>query len=104
MFREGLKQARLREAAKRGRYVTPKEIAEQVGVSDQTIRDYENGRSEPDLRMIEKLRVIYGAPAEWPPFGSLAPQEIAKPETPADPRAGLKQITRAGAENRRGRA
>jgi transcriptional regulator with XRE-family HTH domain len=62
VFREGLKAARLRLTAERGHYVTPDELGKDVGVSGQTIRNYESGASEPTLDMIEQLAGVLGVP------------------------------------------
>lgn len=67
-FMEGLKQARLDLTPVRGHYVTPDELGEDVGVSGQTIRNYESGESEPTLEMIERLAAVLGVPLAWPPF------------------------------------
>lgn len=73
VFREGLKHARLRLAGVRGHYVTPEEIGKDVGVSGQTIRNYESGASEPSLDMIDKLGAVLQVPLAWPPFHGLGP-------------------------------
>lgn len=70
VFSEGLKAARLRLTAVRGHYVTPEELGKDVGVSGQTIRNYESGASEPTLEMIEKLAKVLGVELSWPPFAS----------------------------------
>ncbi len=88
LFREGLKGARLRFGADRGRELEPPELGEMVGKSGQTIRNYESGHSEPELLMIEKLRVALNAPAEWPPFASYVPKDDGGWEIePRHPRA-----------------
>lgn len=74
LFREGLRVARVKFLADRGETLTPEGLGRMVGVSDQTIRNYESGDSEPTLVMIEKIRLVLKAPAEWPPFASYAPK------------------------------
>lgn len=81
-FREGLKTARLRLAAHRGHYVTPEELGADVGVSGQTIRNYESGESEPNFEMVEKLAGVLGVSLNWPPFGE---RHVSIPEEPRQP-------------------
>jgi transcriptional regulator with XRE-family HTH domain len=73
LFGKGLKQARLNLTGPKGHYVTPEKLGKLVGVSGQTIRNYESGESEPTLAQIGKLLDETGAPYEWPPFISLVP-------------------------------
>jgi transcriptional regulator with XRE-family HTH domain len=83
VFRMGLRGARLRFGADRGREMTPDELGDIVGKSGQTIRNYERGETEPGLNEIEELRVALRAPPEWPPFASYVPLESTE-----DPPAG----------------
>lgn len=59
----------------RGHYVAPEELGADVGVSGQTIRNYESGESEPTMDMIEKLAKVTGVELAWPPFDDRAKGE-----------------------------
>lgn len=71
VFREGLRAARLGLTPVRGHYVTPEELGADVGVTGQTIRNYESGESEPSLIMIERLAHVMSVELGWPPFGGI---------------------------------
>jgi DNA-binding XRE family transcriptional regulator len=76
---EGLKNARLRLTAVRGHYVTPEELGKDVGVSGQTIRNYEDGSSEPNFEMVEKLAAVTGVELVWPPFADTPVDFVPNP-------------------------
>lgn len=79
LFGEGLKTARLKLAASRGHYVTPDELGGDVGVSGQTIRNYENGASEPNFEMVERLAGVLGVELAWPPFADTPVESLRNP-------------------------
>ena len=53
-------KARLDYQSRIGRPVTVEEIAEQVGISRQSMSDIENGRSLPRYGTLAKLCKLYG--------------------------------------------
>lgn len=60
---DGLSQ-RLRE--KRSQYgYTRKLVAENIGISDSTLADYENGHSEPSLKVLMKLSSLYKCTTDY---------------------------------------
>lgn len=52
--------ARLQIARKRAGYKTQQQLADIVGVSGKTIRNYETGKTAPDVAMRDKLRRLLG--------------------------------------------
>ncbi len=60
---EGLSQ-RLRE--KRNQYgYSRKAVAENIGISDSTLADYENGHVEPSLKVLMKLAYKYNCTTDY---------------------------------------
>lgn len=54
------RQARLDYQSRVGRVVTLEEVAQEVGVSRQSMSDIENGRSLPRYGTLAKLCKLYG--------------------------------------------
>ena len=78
-FHEVLKQLRL------SRELTQKQLADAVGLSQNTISMYENGRREPDMKILAQLGQVFGvdmnclldvaAPRAQDPLGELDAQD-----------------------------
>lgn len=48
------------EAARVNKGLTQKEAAELIGVSKDTLSNYERGKSYPDIPVLKKIEEIYG--------------------------------------------
>lgn len=63
------KQARLEQAALRGREMTKVEVGAALGVSDVAVGAWEAGQKEPNLERIEQLAGVLGVSPCWLAFG-----------------------------------
>ncbi len=85
--------ARLREA-RSGISLTQEAVAEKLGVSSQTARNWEAGRTEPSRFDKERLAALYGKPMEWF-FGQDEPAAPpVQPPRPPDPIQELLDLVR----------
>jgi transcriptional regulator with XRE-family HTH domain len=66
---ERLKHARLAFALAKRKDVTPTDVAEMIGIAGYSVSRYEDGSSEPTLKMIEALAEVLGVTPEWLAFG-----------------------------------
>lgn len=48
------------KAARVNKNLTQKQAAEKLGISRDSLWNYENGRSFPDIRIIKKMEELYG--------------------------------------------
>lgn len=48
------------KAARVNKNLTQKQAAEKLGISKDSLWNYENGRSFPDIRIIKKMEELYG--------------------------------------------
>ena len=48
------------KAARANARLTQKEAAEKLGISVETLANYEKGRSFPDVIMLKKIETLYG--------------------------------------------
>jgi transcriptional regulator with XRE-family HTH domain len=79
--------ARLQEA-RSGISLTQEAVAEKLGVSSQTVRNWEAGRTEPSRFDKERLAALYGKPVEWF-FGEEQPAVSTDDIDIADPELAL---------------
>ena len=42
--------------------MTQKEAAQAIGVEPDTLRNWEQGKSFPDVRKLKKIEIVYGVP------------------------------------------
>lgn len=68
-FGERIKQARLELGVRRGDFVSPEALAGELGVTGQTVRNWESEKNEPDLETFAKLAKIFGSNRIWLAFG-----------------------------------
>ncbi len=59
-FPARLKRARLDQSGPRGENFSPEKLAALLGVSGQTVRNWEAGSAAPDLATIERLARVLG--------------------------------------------
>lgn len=53
------------EAARVNAKLTQKELADKLGVSNSTIVNWENGRTEPSLTQLKKISELSGIPMDF---------------------------------------
>ncbi len=58
--------------------LTQSEFAKRIGVTDTTVRNYERGKTYPDIRVLERIKHVTGVGYEDLIFSPDAP---VKPET-----------------------
>jgi transcriptional regulator with XRE-family HTH domain len=61
-FKDRLKRARLDLTGGRGGVLSPEKLGAMLGVSGQTIRNWESGATEPSLDMIAQVAKVLGPP------------------------------------------
>lgn len=64
-----LTQARLNYGARRGRFISQAELAEMIGLTGQSVGNYEAGRTEPSYEIVRKLARVLGVTAGFLAFG-----------------------------------
>lgn len=85
-----LRRARLELAVSRGKEVSPAALGHEIGVAGYTIARYEDGGSEPNLKMLEALAAVLGVTPEWLAFGVMAEsQDLLGTPPPGFERAPL---------------
>ena len=52
------------QTLRRRRFLTQKELGEQIGVTYQTIQTWESGKAQPRLRHIPRLAEVLGVPTD----------------------------------------
>jgi transcriptional regulator with XRE-family HTH domain len=105
-FPKRLRDARLALTPKRGGYVSPEALAGEIGVTDQTIRNYENveGGTEPGLEMVERLAAVLGISPGELAFGENALTVAEKPYPPLPPKPAMRsrgRVARAAKDEKR---
>lgn len=68
-FGDRVKSARLDLTVARKGYVSPETLGEELGVSGQSVRNWESGINEPNLDTIKKLAKALGRSAGFLAFG-----------------------------------
>ena len=63
MYREGL-VSRLRKARNDTGF-TQREVAEETGIPNSTVANYETGRTEPNIENLGILADFYGVSIDW---------------------------------------
>ena len=53
------------EAARVNAHLTQKDAAKSLGVSPETLRSYENGKTEMSYQMAAKAAALYGFPLQY---------------------------------------
>lgn len=105
-FGKRLEDARLALTPLRGGYVSPDALAPEIGVSGQTLRNYETGETEPDLEMVERLAAVLRLSPGELAFGKETALMVAdEPYPPLPPKVPLRDRDRLPArkhEKRKG--
>ena len=70
---------------RRARNLSQEKLAELVGVSRQTVSQWENGYTEPDLTRLRRLAELFGLSLDELVEGPRPAKEEAAPEEPAGP-------------------
>lgn len=68
-FGDRLKRARLDQSGPRGGHFSPEKLAEELGVSGQTVRNWESGTTEPNLEMMKAIAKALGTAPGFLAFG-----------------------------------
>lgn len=57
------------EAARVNAHLLQRDAAEKLGISVETLRSYETGKTSPTMEMVEKISRVYQFPSEYIFFG-----------------------------------
>lgn len=75
------------------KHLTQEELAEQLFVTRQTVSNYENGRTRPDVDQILRLAEIFDTDANAVLYGPPVPEGLKKRTDQAAAGCGLTAVT-----------